>query len=768
MKAIFFVFSCLFPLISYSQNTYKIDGNKMEKGIMSTTPCRDINYLDDGIEVVYSFNGINIYPDPIYKNASFVKISGFGVTENEGEPSVPVHWDCFVVPRGADVHVTITDSTSITLPLELAPARKKLSDNNYEGYDSTNVLPIVPYLGYHPLQNLVGVESYNYHNYDIYRVCVTPLKYNYAEKKVILNSQLKYHITWNGYDKNACVIRGKAFSDSDVFLNNCCLNYNIEETERNSTQLVLTDYLIVTHPNFIEAAEKLSKWKKLMGYNVKITSKSGWTSNTVKDSITYYYNLLGNLEYLLIVGDNDFVPSNNHGYITDYEYGCMSGNVNGISEIRRGRLPASSLDEALIMVDKIIGYEYNPPQDESFYETGINCAYFQDEYDYGHNENGGYDGIETRRFVKTSEEIRDYMILQGKDVLRIYDANALSNPMRWNNDLYSFGDSIPTELRRPTFMWNGNYLDIISNINSGAFYVCHRDHGGVDRWGDPTIFNSHISSLSNGNKLPVVFSINCSTGKFDESSDCFAETFIKNPNGGCVAIFAASNETWSGTNDALVEGMFNSIWPYPGLIPVFPNKPNNYTYQSIPLYKLGYILDNGFMKMEETYGSSVLTRKLFHCFGDPSMQIITEKPTIFSSASVSRMPLQIQAQTGEGSAYITFYDCSNNLMLCYYTNSIVFSNPSFDLNNTIVCISSHNKIPYIDNNSTLYLQNETINSNRVINSSNVMIGRDVSPLKPYGPVVIQNGNTTINANMVEIKNDMWVKVGAKFKINNNE
>ena len=766
MRTTLVIISCLFSIYSYSQKTYRIEGNKMEKGITSTIPCRDVLYMDDGIDVVYSFKGINIYPDPIYRSASLVKIDGFGLNDNEGEPSIPFRWDSFVVPKDANVTVSLKDSSFINLPLELSPSRKALSDSDYEGYDSTNVIAMKPFRGLYPKQTIYNVESSNYKELEICKVCISPLKYNYSNKSIILASQLRYHISWDGYNKNTCLIKGKAYIDSDVFLSNFCLNYQLDNMENRSVAPLFSNYLIITHPDFYEAAVKFSRWKRMLGYNVSISSKTTWTPNQIKDSVTHYYNSLGSLDYLLIIGDHEFVPAKYYdSYYSDYWYGCMNGSENGIPEIKRGRLPATTSEEAYAMIDKIIGYEYNPPTDEIFYNTGINCAYYQDEYVYGHNEFGGFDGIETRRFVKTSEEIRNYMIAHGKNILRVYDANALSNPMRYNNDSYSFGDSIPEELRRPYFSWNGNCNDIINNINVGAFYVLHRDHGGIDCWGDPRINNSHVSSLTNGNKLPVVFSINCLTGKFNHSTDCFAEAFLKNPNGGCVAIFAATDETPSGYNDALTEGMFNSIWPTPGLIPIFPNTQNNYTYQSTPIYKLGDILDNGFVKMEETYGSSNNIKRWFHCFGDPSMQIYTEKPTPFSSASVNRTTTVINVLTGEGNAYITFYDCSNGMMQSYFSASMSFSNPLFNLENTVVCISSHNKIPFIDNMNTFYLQNETIVNNKTISSPRVVIGRDVTPLKAYGPVVIQNGNLNINANTVEFKNDTFVETGTQLIIN---
>ena len=48
-------------------------------------------------------------------------------------------------------------------------------------------------------------------------------------------------------------------------------------------------------------------------------------------------------------------------------------------------------------------------------------------------------------------------------------------------------------------------------INSGAFMLQHRDHGGVTGWGEPAYYSSDIDGLTNTD-LTWVFSINCLTG----------------------------------------------------------------------------------------------------------------------------------------------------------------------------------------------------------------------------------------------------------------
>ena len=109
---------------------------------------------------------------------------------------------------------------------------------------------------------------------------------------------------------------------------------------------------------------------------------------------------------------------------------------------------------------------------------------------------------------------------------RIYKTESYNNPTHYNNGYYGNGEPLPDELLRPTFSWRGDADDIIDAIETGIFILNHRDHGFEDGWGDPYFESSHVEELKNGDLTPVVFSINCLTGKFD-NYECFCETFIR-------------------------------------------------------------------------------------------------------------------------------------------------------------------------------------------------------------------------------------------------
>lgn len=554
---------------------------------------------------------------------------------------------------------------------------------------------------------------------------------------------------------------------SDTFLNNITVNglrHDANLVDANSSNKK-KGYLILSTPKFNSSVEKFANWKKLLGFDVYTILKDAWTSETVKQEVKKQYEANSSLYYLLIIGDNSDVPAQTSSvysnHVTDFYYSCMDGDTDLTPDLLSGRLPVSTDAEANIIVDKIINYEKSPVNDVSFYKTGLNCAYYQDD---------NKDSYADRRFAQTSEEIRSSLVAEGLTVKRVYKADSDVSPLYWNNGIYSFGESIPSELKKPNFPWSGNASDINSAINEGAFYVLHRDHGGITLWGDPQYTISDINSLSNGNKLPVVFSMNCLTGKFN--NDCFCEAFLKKENGGCVAIFGATEVSFSGYNDALSEGMFDAIWPSNKLRPTFPGISGTGGVTPSPTYELGQVLNQGKERLTETYGKksskyTKYTKELFHCFGDPSMKIYTGIPTAFSNISINRGSNAVSVNLNGTTATIAFYDLvSDNVT---YTTGTAATYSTNHASNVSVCISSHNRIPYINEGipvTSVYIQNETVVGPANYEGSIIKVGSSVTTTKSNGPVIFKSGKINLKADTVVINSDTTIKSDTEFKISN--
>lgn len=704
---------------SQAQQILELHDGSLSDGIKSTVPTRDVQTLDDGYLVTYTFDNALILSDNLYTGTVFWKIDGFGLNESAGEPSTLLRNDLLNIPSGCSARIEVVDSAYQDFSYELTPAHPALLNSNDEVYSKQNVPAITPYSGFFPSSVASLGATLSYRGQKLCQASVAPIQYDYNNKKVRAYTSITYKVTFEPQANRIAAAEAKSeyISPDDNLLGNILISGLQSEMQRaqslDAATLDVKDYLIITHDKYLATINDFVKWKRLMGFNVHVLSREEWTCESVKEAVMNQYNSLPALYYLLIIGDHNDIPAQQSNlifrHVTDFYYGCIDDDL--IPEIYRGRLSVSSPEEARVVIDKVIGYEKNPPTNSSFYENGLNCAYFQDDKGGG-TDGRDPDGYADRRFAQTAEDVRNYVMSQGKNVQRVYYAKSEITPQYWNKGTFSNGEMIPEELKRPEFLWNGSSTDITNAINKGVFYVLHRDHGSVSGWGSPTYRQNHVSSLSNGNLLPVVFSMNCQTGMF--TSNCFAETFLRKVGGGCVAIYAATQLSYSGQNDVLTTGMFDAIWPDPGLYIKIPYGGNSdpSTPTPTPTYALGQILGQGMIRMMETYANADVdrleevkyTNEIFHCFGDPSMQIRTACPTEFSNVIISRKATCVSVSVGNGElARVTAYDPSSNEVQSYIGNTVSITTPNPE--SVAICISAHNKIPYIEEPEVKFVQN---------------------------------------------------------------
>lgn len=686
-------------------------------------PQRTVQRTDDGITVAYTFAGNAPSACNDGDGGCVWRIEGFGLRDAPGGYATPFRVDAFAVPEGCTAVVETVDSAFVDYDCRLAPARripekgtaaegvvKEGGQNASQG-------------GFYPRK--VAVAAWRgsvYRGREICNVVVNPVQYDAAANKARAYTKITYRVRFVPKAGARAMAGAPATKPvilpADNMLGNTTLNGASAKAGDMAVKATgvaagddTRDYLIISVDKYVEAVDRFAEWKELLGFRVHKVLKGSWNSDAVKAEVEKAYAENPALYYLLIVGDHDDVPGQymeHHAddgdfsvHYTDLYYGCMDGECDETPDIYRGRLSVSSPEEAATVVDKIIGYEKRPPTDAGFYERGVNCA------DYLDNDNGVADDYEDRRYVQTAEEIRAYMLGQGKDVERVYSTNYEITPKYWNRNYFSFGEPIPEDMLKPAFAWDGNEGDIRRAINSGVFYVLHRDHGLVDCWENPYFSVKHVDMLQNGDLLPVVFCVNCDNGAFQ--ADCLAERFLRKQGGGAVAVIAASDISYSGYNDALACGLFDAIWPEPGLRPKFPGVNSLGGETPAPTYELGQILDQAQVRVSETFGSPdpsvssnekndsfcrIVTKEIYHCFGDPSLQICTEMPAPFSGVSVTRGNGCVTVGNGGETARITFVNRRTGEVVSHIAPSAVYTTADFE--DVDVCVSGHNRIPYID------------------------------------------------------------------------
>lgn len=799
MKRIIFYLFCIWGLTVSSavaqKRTVSHETGTFVGESSAERPERRVSVSPDGVTVTYEFKHSVVLSDPDVADHYLWRISGFGHGVVPGEPDVPVHWDSFALPEGcASFTVSVLESACVDVPLRLSPARAPQP----EGKESPAVVPdIAPYEGWFPREVVETGEVRVYRGRSVAEVGVYPVRYDWKNGVVRACSKIVYRVTF-GEGGLRSAPEGRIAPD-DSFLDNTTLNGNVGAAgyemfrSAGDTGSAGKDYLILSTPEFEEAVRRLADWKRTLGFGVHTRLRGDWTPERIKSAVKEVYRSAPSLYYLLIVGDHDDVPAedmartivNNKGYafdyryVTDYYYGCVDGEGDVLADLYRGRLPVSTATEAVTVVDKIIRYERNPVRDAAFYDMGLHCAYFEDCFPDG--TDGPGDGIEDKRFTLTSEEVRNYMLSKGKTVNRVYfaydynysETDNYPPPTFWNKGEFAWGDSIPVELQRPYFAWDGDSADIVRYIDEGAFYVLYRGHGTDSTWVQPHFTGDNILSLANGDRLPVVFSINCETGSFQED-DCFAEVFLRKKGGGAVAVYAATEKSWPGYNDAMVIGMFDAIWPDPGVDSKLYNFLGMTTSPSRlrETTRLGEILDQGLRRMEETWGqswrgnsiSTQFTREIFHCFGDPGMRIYTDTPTEFKKLSITCDVYKVRVDLGSEAGDIAFYDKLTEEIRFYTGRSAEYSG---DPRHVRVCVSGHNKIPFIGYPvcpDTYYIQNEIVQGSKHYKSDVIRAGSQVTDDKPSGEVVFDGGEIKVSGHRLILDRGTTIKPGTKFEV----
>ena len=321
-----------------------------------------------------------------------------------------------------------------------------------------------------------------------------------------------------------------------------------------------------------------------------ITEVGGNNINTIESFINDAYNnwTIPPLAVLIMAdygatGNGILSPIWDYYCASDHIYGDVNGN--GQADVIMARMTAQNETHLENMITKITSFETNPPTYESYYNP-ITALGWQTE----------------RWFQICSESIGGYFKnVHGRTPIRInelYGGNPSVDPWSTATNtgtiLGVFGPNglgyipaSPTELGN----WDGGNATMINNaINNGAFIIQHRDHGGNTGWGEPAYNNNSLNGLSNEDPI-FVFSINCLTGKYNWSGECFTEKFHRMEHG-ASGLIAASEVSYSFVNDTYVWGLYDYMFPdflpdhgptiteQRGMLPAFANVAAKYFLQA--------------------------------------------------------------------------------------------------------------------------------------------------------------------------------------------
>ena len=625
---------------------------------MSALFAEDITYNDswgragytllqsgpDGVEINFSITRF-VFEDQMLDGVSMksVHLPGSFLPNDEGMPNLAGVARYIALPQNADFEFNITDSRTETYSnMEIAPAPHipfdtepgELTYEKNEAVYSTNA--------FYPASPVKISTRKNMRGVDVTILGITPFQYNPVTKELIVYRDLKITISFSGGNGHfgSDRLRNRSW---DTILQDMVLNYidlpklaydaaatnELSKTSKTSAAENV-EYVIVTpdDPAFIAWADSLKNFRIEQGISTGVITTTEIGGNTFSAIESYVDNAYNNWttppSAFLLLGDDgssgntvtssdDYPHPYSGTYVSDNYYADVDGD--DLPDIVFSRITARNATELENMVGKILNYERNPPTNPYFYNHPVTAMGWQtsrwfqlcSEVINGFWEYGlGKQPVRENKLYSGGPEDGWSTATNTETVVDYFGPNGLGYIPATPDHLTDFG---------------GNATRINNDINSGAFMVQHRDHGAEDGWSEPSYNISDLSGLHNTD-LTFVFSINCLTGRFDYSSECFVEAFHRDSQR-ALGLIGATQVSYSFVNDTYAWGMYDNMWPefmpdetttFPTrfIRPAFANAAGKYFLQGSDW---PYNTDD-----------KQITYYLFHHHGDPYSVVYSEVP----------------------------------------------------------------------------------------------------------------------------------------------
>jgi hypothetical protein len=304
-------------------------------------------------------------------------------------------------------------------------------------------------------------------------------------------------------------------------------------------------------------------------------------------------------------------------------------------DIVMARMTAQNSTHLQTMITKFLNYEKNPPTNPDFYNKPITAL-----------------GWQTERWFQICSEVVGGFWKKGlgKNPVRVNAIYSGTPSTTWSTATNTatvvsyFGPQglyyIP---QTPDSLggWSGGTASMVNTaINNGSFMLMHRDHGAETGWGEPAYSNSNIDGLTNTD-LTYILSVNCLTGKYNYTSEVFAEKFHRYRrasdlrNSGALGIIAASEVSYSFVNDTYVWGLIDNMWP--NFMPGYGTTPPSRDVK--PAF--GNAAGKYFLQQSSwPYNTSnkEVTYHLFHHHGDAFMSVYYNVPQNLTVSCPATIP----------------------------------------------------------------------------------------------------------------------------------
>lgn len=310
------------------------------------------------------------------------------------------------------------------------------------------------------------------------------------------------------------------------------------------------DYLVITHHDFLAQATQLATYRA--SHNQYVTaavdvqdiydefSYGLMSQQAIKDFLTFAYaNWHPRPQFVLLMGDATYDPKNYSGNpdrvfvpaflamsdsfmgetAADNRYVDVDNNM--MPDMHLGRFPVNTVAEAQEMVDRVVSYEAQDPNQA----WNRNVIFVADDADGAGN------------FAEHSDLV----------------ANSI----------------LPAAFTRQKMYYRVNYASssalrtaLLNGINSGALFVNYNGHSSIPYWGGERYFRTtDVPTLANAGRWPVMIPMTCLEGYYIVPGyKSQGETVVRTLGRGAIASWSPTGLGVATGHNELYTGFYEAIF----------------------------------------------------------------------------------------------------------------------------------------------------------------------------------------------------------------
>ena len=499
-----------------------------------------------------------------------------------------------------------------------------------------------------------------------------------------------------------------------------------EVANQNLHALSTPDFLIITHPNFINSAKRLAEFHRSYdGMSVEVVNSehvynefsSGERNATgIRNFIKMFYDRGDKLKYVLLFGDGsfdnrslrpetkNFIPtfqSENSlvpvaSFVTDDYYAILDAGesvYNGAEDLGIGRIPSSTEYEAELVINKIENY-YNPDALGNW--RNIVCFIGDDE-----------DGS-----------------------LHMSDSEKLATQVNDSHEEYITDKIYLDAYLQQVTAGEEKYPDVTAAINNrvkdGVLILNYVGHANERFMADEHVLDiSDVNSWSNTSNLPIFVTATCEFSRFDADDMSIGEYILFNPVGGGIGLFSTTRVVFAYSNFLLSKSFYNFVFDT-------DTKGNH--------YRMGDI-----MRLAKINTINTINKRNFSLLADPALRLSYPKHRV-QTTSINSVNADNFSDTIKGLQKVDIEgfisDYSENIIGSFSGEMAV---TVYDKETTVSTLGNNGETPFqfkVQEN-IIYKGQATVTNGRF--SFSFVVPKDISYSVGQGKIMYYAQNNEVDA-----------------------